>query len=94
MYSKIKSIAGLALVIIISGLTILAFVSNNTGASSNEYANKLAQLKVQEIQAEQQLQLWTAKKTATTKAIAEMNGKISEQVKLANPEATVFPLEK
>lgn len=89
MYSKVKSIAGLVLVIVITGFLILAVVSNNS-TSSNALANQLANYKLQEIQAEQQIQLWQAKKTEATKGIIEMNGKISAEIKATSPEAIPF----
>lgn len=89
MYQKIKSIAGLGLAIFISGFIIVAFIGNNA-PDSNALASELAKLKVEEIQAEQQIQLWTAKKTATTKSVVEMNSKIAEAIKQSNPEAIPF----
>lgn len=93
--SKLKSIAGLAVVIILTGLLLMAFIDNNWGGvNSSALASQLASYKTQEIEAENQIQLWNQKKTEATKKVIEMNGKISESVKKTNPEAIPFPLEK
>ena len=95
MYQKIKSIAGLAVVIIISGFLIVAFIDNNWGGvNSSALASQLAAYKTQEIEAENQIQLWSIKKAEAVKKVVEMNGKISESVKQTNPEAVPFPLAR
>ena len=93
--SKIKSLLGLAVVIILTGLLLMAFIDNNWGGvNSNALASQLASYKTQEIEAENQIRLWNLKKVVATKKVVEMNGKISESVKQTNPEAIPFPLEK
>jgi hypothetical protein len=89
--SKIKSLLGLAVIIGLTGLLLVAFIDNNWGGvGSNALASQLASYKTQEIEAENQINLWSQKKTEATKKVIEMNGKISESVKKTNPEAKPF----
>lgn len=68
-----------ALGIAFSLLALFALYMFAVTGTSNANAQKLADMKVQEVTAEAQIQQWMATKTAATKEILRLNGELAKE---------------